>query len=97
MRKLRLIKLKFSKITPQEAIDLQYKLGVEPATYRVFINGYSKTGMIVFDEEKTSKKKLLEVLNQWAPQIVEEKEITIDELVNSSMSWRNVIGEVLSE
>ncbi len=96
-RKLKFVELKFSRITPQEAMDLQYKLSVNPATYRVFINGYSKTGMIIFDEEKLSKEKLLEVLSALNPQIIEEKEISIEELVNSSMSWRNVMGEVLSE
>ncbi|ALM76186.1 DUF3213 domain-containing protein [Thermococcus barophilus] len=96
-RKLKFVELKFSKITPQEAMDLQYKLSVNPATYRVFINGYSKRGMIIFDEEKLPKEKLLEMLSALKPQIIEEKEISIEELVNSSMSWKNVMGEVLSE
>ncbi|WP_457754575.1 DUF3213 domain-containing protein [Thermococcus sp.] len=96
-RKLKFVELKFSRITPQEAMDLQYKLSVNPATYRVFINGYSKTGMIIFDEEKLSKEKLLEMLSALNPQIIEEKEISIEELVTSSMSWKNVMGEVLSE
>lgn len=96
-RRLKFIKLKFGKIAPQEAMDLQYKLSVNPATYRVFINGYSKTGIIVFDEGKLSKEEILRMSSSHEPEITEEKEITIEELVNSSMSWKNVMGEILSQ
>jgi len=97
MAMLKFIKLKFGKIAPQEAMDLQYRLGVNPATYRVFINGYLKSGVIVFDEEKLSKGELLRILSPHEPEITEEKEITMEELVNSSMSWKNVMGEILSQ
>ncbi|NJE09217.1 DUF3213 domain-containing protein [Thermococcus sp. M39] len=96
-RKLKFIKLKFGKIAPHEAMDLQYKLSINPATYRVFINGYSKTGVIVFDEGKLSKEEILKTLSDYEPEIAEEREITLEELVNSSMSWRNVMGEILSQ
>ncbi|MBO8175236.1 MAG: DUF3213 domain-containing protein [Thermococcus sp.] len=93
---LKKIEFKFKKISPQDAMDLQYKLSVNPGTYRVFINGYSKTGMVIFDEGKLSKEEILKMLSSYEPEIIEEKEITMEELINSSMSWKNVMEEILS-
>ena len=86
------IDFKFDKITSDEAREMQYKLSLDLAVYRVFINGYSKTGYVIFDEAKLSKDKLLEMLKPFEPEVISEKELTPQELIESSLSWKNRIA-----
>ena len=86
------IDFKFNKITLDEARDMQYKLSLDLAVYRVFINGYSKTGYVIFDEAKLSKDKLLEMLKPFEPEIISERELTPQEFIESSLSWKNRIA-----
>ncbi|WP_175059246.1 DUF3213 domain-containing protein [Thermococcus sp. 2319x1] len=89
---MRRVDLKFSKITPDEAREMQYKLSLDLAVYRVFINGYSKSGYVIFDETKLPKEKLLEMLKPFEPEVINEKELTPQELIESSLSWKNTIA-----
>lgn len=84
--------IKFGKITPDEAREMQYKLSLDLAVYRVFINGYSKNGYVIFDETKLPKEKLLEMLKPFEPEVISEKELTPQELIESSLSWKNTIA-----
>ncbi|KUJ99290.1 MAG: Uncharacterized protein XD43_1041 [Thermococcales archaeon 44_46] len=86
------IDLKFGKITPDEAREMQYKLSLDLAVYRVFLNGYSKYGYVVFDNSKLPKEKLLEMLKPFEPEVISEKELTPQELIESSLSWKNTIA-----
>lgn len=86
------IDFKFDKITSDEAREMQYKLSLDLAVYRVFINGYSKTGYVVFDEAKLSKDKLLEMFKPFEPEVISEKELTPQELIESSLSWKNTLA-----
>ncbi|MCD6189618.1 MAG: DUF3213 domain-containing protein [Thermococcus sp.] len=86
------IDFKFDKITSDEAREMQYKLSLDLAVYRVFINGYSKTGYVIFDEAKLSKDKLLEMLKPFEPEVISEKELTPQELIESSLSWKNTLA-----
>jgi len=92
VRAMERIDFKFNKITPDEAREMQYKLSLDLAVYRVFINGYSKTGYVVFDETKLSKDKLLEMLKPFEPEVISERELTPEELIESSLSWKNRIA-----
>ncbi|ALV62473.1 hypothetical protein ADU37_CDS07740 [Thermococcus sp. 2319x1] len=89
---MRRVDLKFSKITPDEAREMQYKLSLDLAVYRVFINGYSKSGYVIFDETKLPKEKLLAMLKPFEPEVINEKELTPQELIESSLSWKNTIA-----
>ncbi|MCA6214581.1 DUF3213 domain-containing protein [Thermococcus bergensis] len=84
--------IKFGKITPDEAREMQYKLSLDAAVYRVFLNGYSKYGYVVFDNSKLPKEKLLEMLKPFEPEVISEKELTLQELVENSLSRKNIIS-----
>ncbi|RLF88541.1 hypothetical protein DRN43_05625 [Thermococci archaeon] len=80
------------KVEPKEAQKLQYELSKSLATYRVSINGSTKKAIIIFDESRLSKKELLDLLKNYEPEIAGMEHLTIEELIESSMSWRNVRG-----
>ncbi|NJE25504.1 DUF3213 domain-containing protein [Thermococcus sp. MV5] len=86
------IDLKLNNITPTEARKTQYQLLLNPAVYRVFLNGYTKKGYIIFEENKLPQEKLLEMLRIFEPIIISERKTTQEELIESSLSWKNTIG-----
>ncbi|MCD6140264.1 MAG: DUF3213 domain-containing protein [Thermococcus sp.] len=83
------IDFKFDNITPEEARRMQYKLATNLAVYRVFLNGYSKNGYITFDESKLSREEVLQMLEEFKPEIIRERTLTPDELIIESLSWKN--------
>ena len=86
------ISFRFKSIDPDGARVKQYELGKELGVWRVFLNGYAKNGFVVFDEELLPKEELLEALKDLEPEIVAIKRLTVGELIESSMSWNNVLG-----
>ncbi|AEK73465.1 hypothetical protein GQS_07845 [Thermococcus sp. 4557] len=86
------IDLRFGRITPDEARARQYELLKDGRVWRAFINGYARSGFVVFDEETISKDEVLEKLRDFEPEITAIKRLTVEELVESSYSWNNVMG-----
>ncbi|HDZ36683.1 MAG TPA: DUF3213 domain-containing protein [Thermococcus sp.] len=95
-KKLTKIILKFENVDWETATAKQYELLKDTGVWRAFINGYSKNGVVVFDEEKLSKEELLERLKELKPEIVREEHITVEELLESSYSWNNILGKMES-
>ena len=85
------LRLKFRKINPVDAMVKQYELLNEEGIYRAFINGYSRRGSVVFDESKISREEIMKRLEDLEPEIVGAERLTLDELIESSYSWK---GEV---
>ncbi|ASJ02402.1 hypothetical protein A3L09_03615 [Thermococcus profundus] len=84
--------LKFGKINPESAQIKQYELEKDTRIWRVFLNGYSKNGFVIFDEEQMDKDQLTELLKDLEPEIKSLKRLTVAELVEESMSWNNVFS-----
>lgn len=80
------------KIGPVDAQKLQYELSKNLATHRVSINGYTKRGIIIFDEHKLPREELLKMLEAYEPEVNGMERLTVEELIESSMSWKNVRG-----
>ena len=83
--------LKFENINWEKATIKQYELEKELGVWRIFLNGYAKNGFVVFDEELITEEKILEALDELQPEIVSMKRLTVGELVESSMSWNNIL------
>ncbi len=83
--------LKFENINWEKATIKQYELEKELGVWRIFLNGYAKNGFVVFDEELITKEKILEALDELQPEITAMKRLTVGELVESSMSWNNIL------
>ena len=62
--------------------------------WRIFLNGYAKNGFIIFDGELITKEELLERLKDLKPEVVGEEGLTLGELIESSASWNNVLGQI---
>ncbi|WP_456367199.1 DUF3213 domain-containing protein [Thermococcus sp.] len=90
-RRLVRIDLKFKNINWETATIKQYELEKELGVWRIFLNGYSKKGFIVFDEDSIPKEKILETLRELEPEVEGEKTLTVEELIESSYSWNNII------
>ncbi len=90
-RRLVRIDLKFKNINWETATIKQYELEKELGVWRIFLNGYSKKGFIVFDEDALPKEKILETLRELEPEVEGEKTLTVEELIESSYSWNNII------
>ncbi|WP_456366795.1 DUF3213 domain-containing protein [Thermococcus sp.] len=91
-KRLTRLELKFGDVNWKRATIKQYELEKELAVWRVFINGYTKSGFVVFDGDLLPKEEVLERLSELKPEVTAEKEVTVAELVESSMSWNNVFG-----
>ncbi|ASJ10578.1 hypothetical protein A3L12_04335 [Thermococcus sp. P6] len=89
-KKLTLLRLRFGKVDWEKATAKQYELLKEDRVWRAFLNGYARSGFIVFDEESLPREEVMEILKELEPMIVEDKEITVEELIESSYSWNNV-------
>lgn len=82
------LRLKFGEINPADAMAKQYELLNEEGIYRAFINGYSKRGSVVFDESRISREEILKRLEEFKPEIVGAERLTLNELIESSYSWK---------
>jgi len=90
-KKLTKLVLRFGDIDWERAQVKQYELEKELGVWRIFLNGYAKNGFVVFDEELITKEKILEALDELQPEITAMKRLTVGELVESSMSWNNIL------
>ncbi|MDV3103224.1 DUF3213 domain-containing protein [Thermococcus waiotapuensis] len=88
--------LKFGNIDWEKATVKQYELEKELGIWRIFLNGYTRKGFVVFDEEAMPREKLLEILKELEPEVVEEKKLTASELAETSYSWNNILGKTES-
>ncbi|NJE60751.1 DUF3213 domain-containing protein [Thermococcus sp. 21S7] len=93
-KKLTRLLLKFGNIDPERASAKQYELLKDNRVWRAFINGYSRNGFVIFDGEALPREELLEKLGDLEPEITGEETVTVGELVESSYSWNNVLGQV---
>ena len=75
-------------LTPEEAMVIQYELSKEDPIYRVFINLYAKIAKVDFDDSKISAEQIAEKLKG---RKIEERDIPLEELIEKSMSWNNVV------
>lgn len=91
-KKLVRLDLKFGDIDWERATVKQYELEKNESVWRIFLNGYAKNGFVVFDSETLSEEELLKTLQDLKPEMKSRKELTVAELVESSMSWNNVLG-----
>jgi hypothetical protein len=92
-KKLTRLDLKFGDINWEKAMIKQYELEKDERIWRIFLNGYAKNGFIVFDEELLPREELLKLLEEFKPEIVKEKTITVQELIDDSMSWNRIFGK----
>ncbi|NJF24933.1 DUF3213 domain-containing protein [Thermococcus sp. Bubb.Bath] len=92
-KRLTRLDLKFGDINWEKATIKQYELGKDERVWRVFLNGYAKNGFVVFDEELLPREELLKPLKELKPEIVAEKTLTVQELIEDSMSWNRIFGK----
>ena len=92
-KKLIRLEFRFGKADFESASAKQYELLKDTRVWRAFLNGYAKNGFVVFDEDVLPREELLEALKGLEPEITGEKKITVEELVESSYSWNNIIGK----
>ncbi len=85
------LELKLPALTSEEGSKLQYNLASNLAVYRVFDNGFTRRATVILDESKMSKGELIDSLADYSPEIVKEEKVTLDEIIEASMSWRNRI------
>ncbi|ASJ06102.1 DUF3213 domain-containing protein [Thermococcus pacificus] len=95
-KKLTRLNFKFGNIDWEKATIKQYELEKELGVWRIFLNGYAKNGFVIFDEELIPKEKLLEALKELEPEITAIKRLTVEELIESSYSWNNILGKMES-
>nr|WP_297509286.1 DUF3213 domain-containing protein [Thermococcus sp.] len=92
-KKLTRLELRFGKVNFESATVKQYEVLNDVRVWRAFINAYTKKGFVVFDEETLPREELLEKLADLEPEIISERYVTVGELIESSMSWNNIIGK----
>jgi hypothetical protein len=95
-KKLTRLDLKFGDVNWEKATIKQYELEKDERVWRVFLNGYAKNGFVVFDEELLPRKELLKTLEELKLEVVGEKTLTVQELIDESMSWNNIYGKIRS-
>ena len=92
-KKLTRLEFRFGNINWEKGTIKQYELEKDERIWRIFLNGYAKNGFVVFDEEALPREELLKALEELEPEIKGEKKLTVAELIESSYSWNNVIGQ----
>jgi hypothetical protein len=95
-KKLTRLEFKFGDINWEKGIIRQYELEKDERVWRIFINGYARNGFVVFDEELLPREELLKTLEDLKPEIVNERTLTVQELIEESMSWNNIYGKIES-
>ncbi|WP_297459243.1 DUF3213 domain-containing protein [Thermococcus sp.] len=95
-KRLTRINFRFGNINWERGTIKQYELEKELGVWRIFLNGYAKNGFVIFDEELIPREKILETLKDLEPTVVEEKTLTVGELIESSYSWNNILGKIES-
>ena len=92
-KKLTRLELEFDKGNWELATAKQYELLTKAEVWRAFLNSYTGKGFVIFDEDALPREKLLETLKELNAKVVDEKKLTIAELIDASYSWNNVFGE----
>jgi hypothetical protein len=87
------IDFRFGNIDWERATIKQYELEKELGVWRIFLNGYAKNGFAIFDEELLPREELLRAIEELKPEIVKEKTLTVQELIDDSMSWNRIFGK----
>jgi antitoxin component of RelBE/YafQ-DinJ toxin-antitoxin module len=93
-KKLTRLDLKFGDINWEKATIKQYELEKDERVWRIFLNGYARNGFVVFDEELLPREELIKALEELRPEVVGEKTLTVQELIEESMSWNNIYGKI---
>ncbi|WP_297499725.1 DUF3213 domain-containing protein [Thermococcus sp.] len=92
-KRLTRLELRFGNVDFEGATVKQYEVLNDMRVWRAFINAYTRKGFVIFDEEALPREELLEKLADLKPEVISERYVTIGELVESSMSWNNIIGK----
>jgi|GEM_PF-569308 len=87
------LEFRFGDVDWERATVKQYELEKDERVWRVFINGYTKNGFVVFEEDALPREELLKTLQDLKPEIKGEKKLTVGELIESSYSWNNILGQ----
>ena len=95
-KRLTKLVLRFGSIDWERAMDKQYELLKDERVWRAFINGYAKNGFVIFDEEALPRAELMEALKELEPEVKDEESLTVEELIESSHSWNNILGRMES-
>jgi len=90
-KRLTRLDFRFKNANFENASAKQYELLKDARVWRAFLNGFAKNGFVIFDEEALPRDELLKALEELEPEIVGEKRLTVEELVESSYSWNNVL------
>ncbi|WP_048150449.1 DUF3213 domain-containing protein [Palaeococcus ferrophilus] len=90
-KRLTKLVLKLTSADWENTSAKQYEIAKEIGVWRVFLNGYSKRGVVVFDEEVLPREELLKRLEDLKPEIVTEESLMVQELIVGSMGSNNVL------
>jgi len=93
-KRLTRLDFSFGNVNWEKGTVKQYELERDERVWRVFINGYAKSGFVVFDEEALPREELLGKLEDLEPKVKGERKITVAELIESSYSWNNLLEKV---
>ncbi|NJE54206.1 DUF3213 domain-containing protein [Thermococcus sp. 21S9] len=93
-KKLTRLELEFDKGNWELATAKQYELLTKAEVWRAFLNSYTGRGFVVFDEEALSRDEILESLKDLNARVRGERKLTVEELIESSYSWNNILGRV---
>ncbi|WP_048146619.1 DUF3213 domain-containing protein [Pyrococcus abyssi] len=83
------ITIRLNQITHEEAMEVQYELSKMDQVYRAFINPYQRIARVIADGMKT--EELLKFFEKFKPEVVEEKDVSLEEVIERSMSWNNIL------
>ncbi|MFA4645698.1 DUF3213 domain-containing protein [Pyrococcus kukulkanii] len=83
------ITIKLGKISEEKAKRLQYELSVNDSIYRVFINPYLKEAKIIFDDSRIKVEEILEKLKDFQPNVSGMEEVSLEKVIEESMSWNH--------
>jgi len=93
-KKLTRLELEFDKGNWELATAKQYELLTKAEVWRAFLNSYTGRGFVIFDEEALSRDEILESLKDLNARVRGERKLTVEELIESSYSWNNILGRV---
>ncbi len=87
--KLVRIDMSFGSVSHESAKVKQYELLSDGRVWRAFINSYSKKGFVIVEEN--ALEDVLKKLEELNPEVREKRELSVDELIESSYSWNNIL------
>ncbi|MBP1911277.1 DUF3213 domain-containing protein [Thermococcus stetteri] len=93
-KRLTRLDLKFGDINWEKGTIKQYELEKDERVWRIFLNGYARNGFVIFDEELLPREELLKALEELQPEVTGERALTVQELIEESLSWKNIYGKM---